>query len=437
MLDEIFRAYDIRGTYPDQFNEDIAYRIGRAVAELYKPGEIVIARDMRLSSPLLANSLIKGLTDSGIDVIDAGLCSTPLFYFIMGKFKYDLGVMITASHNPPAYNGMKFMKKPSIFINYETGLDKVKELVKKNEFREAEKKGKIIKKDFIQDYTTHVLSFAKDIPKKKIVIDAGNGMISNSCRKIFKKLPLEIIKLNFNLDGSFPNHESNPLVPGVQDQLKEAVKKNKADFGIIFDGDADRIFFVDENADEILGSIIGALISENFVKDKKESIIIDAVSSRIIQDTVGDKGEVIRSRVGYSYMSKAARKHNAVFGAEVSNHYSYRDNFYCDSGIITLLKVLEIIGDKKLSEALKPYKKYFNSGEINFEAEDKEGIMKKVEEHFKDAKISHLDGLTVEYDEWWCVVRPSNTEPLLRLRIEANSEELMKEKVEEVRGLIE
>ena len=431
----IFKAYDVRGTFPEQINEDAAYKIGRAVAEQFKPNKVLIARDMRLSSPVISIALIKGFVDSGVNVIDAGLSTTPLFYCIMGKHDYDFGIMTTASHNPPAYNGMKFMKRGNISINHETGLNKVEELFKKNKFSK-EKEGSIVKKDFRHEYSEYVLSFAKNIPKKNIVVDAGNGMAGYIYSEIFKKLGVNAVKLNFELDGRFPNHESNPLLPGVTDQLKHAVVKNKADFGVIFDGDADRIFFVDEKGRDVLGSIIGAMIAESFVKEKLEAIVHDATSSRIIRDKVGKKGKVIRAKTGYSYISKALIENNAIFGAEVSGHYSYRDNFFCDSGIISLLKVLEIVGNRKFSDVLKDYERYYNSGELNFEVEDKEKVMKKIASHFKDAEINYLDGVTVEYPDFWFIVRPSNTEPLLRFRLEADSEALMKEKVEEIKKLI-
>ncbi len=261
-------------------------------------------------------------------------------------------------------------------------------------------------------------------------------MVSHTCKEIFKKIPTKVMKLNFKLDGSFPAHESNPLLPKNTRQLEKAVIKNKTNLGIIFDGDADRVIFVDDKGKPILGSLIAALVADDFLKKGKQTFVHDAMSSRIIKDTVGKRGKVIRVRVGYSYVQNAIKKHKAIFSAEVSGHYSYRDNYHCDSGIITALKVLEIIKDKKLSDVLKPYEKYVNSGEINFKVKDPDKKLKQIEKHFKDAKIDHLDGITISYNDYWFVARKSQTEPLLRIRIEATSKKLLHKKKAEITRLI-
>jgi len=439
----IFKAYDIRGIFPDELNKDMSYKIGIAVSYVFRPKKVLVARDMRLSSPVLAKALIKGLIENGTDVVYAGLCSTPMFYFIMAKNHYDLGIMITASHNPKEYNGMKFMKKGNIAINYETGLFKIERFLLKEKGKKSKNKGKLEKKDFRREYWNYLLSKDfKDVKDLKIVIDAGNGMISYSAKSVLEKIPVKIIKLNFKLDGSFPSHGPNPLVKGAMKQLKKAVIRHKADLGVVFDGDADRIFFVDDKGKEVNSSIIACMIAEDFAENNKKRIAIvhDAMSSRIIKERLKGKAKVVRTKVGYSYISKALRKYKAVFGAEVSGHYSYKENFYCDSGIITFLKVLKILAKKgkRFSEIVSGYKKYFNSGEINFKVDDKEKILGKIEKYFKNkkAKIDKLDGLTINYNDWWAVIRPSNTEPLLRMRVEASSKNLLKEKVEEISKVI-
>ena len=438
MNKEIFRAYDIRGVYPDEINEETAYRVGRAIVEYTKKTKIVVGQDMRDSSPGLFKELARGITDQGADVIEIGLCSTPMFYFAVNFLKGDAGVMVTASHNPAKYNGFKLVREKAIPMTYDEGITQVRDLASANDLKEASKKGVIIKRaDMVHDYANFVLSLAKEIPKLKIVVDTSNGMAGFTLPKVFEHLDLEIVHMNKELDGNFPNHEANPLNPDVYDQLKNELSKQKADFGALFDGDADRVGFVDENGEIIGSDLVTALISEAYSGEK---ILFDVRSAWVVKEKIEENGNTpVMSRVGHSFIKDTMRKKDVVFGGELSGHYYYKqDDFYAENSILTLIKVAQIIKKegKTLSEIIKPLKKYFQSGEINSEVSDKESKMQELEKIYNDAKITKLDGITLEYDDWWFNVRPSNTEPKLRLNLEAVSKELMEEKKKEVLGII-
>jgi len=434
----IFKAYDVRGIYPEQLNEDIAYKIGRAFVEFLKCKNVVIGRDMRLSSGLLFKALAEGITDQGADVIDIGLSTTPMLYFSVANHGFDSGLMVTASHNPKEYNGIKFTREKAIPISDATGIKEIEKLVEKNNFKKPEK-GRIIKKDVLKDYINFVLSFVnlKNIKPLKVVMDASNGMAGMIAPKIFEKINIEIIPMYFELDGSFPNHQSNPLILENRRDIMKKVVDEKADLGIAWDGDADRCFFIDEKGRFLQGDFITGLLAKNILKKHPNAMILyDLRASWFVKDIIEKNGGRSRMcRVGHSFFKQYMRDENAIFAGEVTGHYYYKYNdFYIDNGMIPALQMIELISikNKSFSEILKPAENYFISGEINSEVEDKKAVMKNLEQEFSDGKIFHMDGVSVEYDDWHFNVRPSNTEPLLRLNLEAKT----KEKMEEMRDKI-
>jgi len=436
---EIFKAYDIRGIYPKDLDEEIAYRIGRAFVIFLKTKEVVVGRDGRLSSPQIFEALTKGITDQGADVIDIGLSSTPMFYFEAAKS--GASIMVTASHNPKEYNGFKFCRENAIPISGDTGIKDIKKLVEENDFKEPEKKGKIIKKDILNDYIKHCLNFVQTDKPFKIIVDAGNGMGSYTFPKIFEKLPFNFIPLYCKMDFNFPNHEPNPLNYETLKDLQNKVIKEKADIGIALDGDGDRCIAVDEKGNIVNCDLMTALIGKSLLKTHPGSLILyDLRSSKIVKEVVEENnGKAKMCRVGHAFIKQQMRDENALFAGELSGHFYYKDSFFTESSFITTAILLNLMAqeDKPLSKLAEPLKKYFQSGEINSDVADKESKIKEIEEKFKDAEKSlHLDGLSIYYQDWWFNVRPSNTEPLLRLNLEAKSKELMEEKREEVLKII-
>lgn len=439
---EIFKAYDIRGVYPEQLNEEGAYLIGKAFVRYLNPAEVVIGRDMRLSSEALWKSLSQGITQTGADVVDIGLCSTDALYFTVGKFEYDAGIMITASHNPSEYNGMKMCRKEAVPLSWKEGIEQIKDIILKRDFTISEKKGIVIKQEIQPDYIKHLLSFVElqKIKPFKIVIDAGNGIAGKVLPELFSFLPCKIIPMFFDLDGSFPNHPPSPIEPENIVPLREKVLECKADLGVAFDGDADRMFLVDEKACPLGGDMVTALVAKNLLKKEKgATILYNLTCSRTVPQIIKDNGgKPIRTPVGHALIKPLMKKHNAIFGGEHSGHFYFRKNFYADSGLIALLVCLELLSeeDKPLSQLVSSIDPYFRTGEINSRAEDIPNKLKQVESRYRDAKLDHLDGLTVEYADWWFNLRPSNTEPLIRLNLEANSKKLLGQKKSEVLNLI-
>lgn len=438
----IFKAYDIRGIYLAQLNDETTYLVGKALVEYLKPKNIAVGRDMRLSSPVLFENLTKGINEAGADVIDIGLCSTDELYFAVGKFGYDAGVMITASHNPKEYNGFKICRKEAAPLSGDSGLKAIQQIISSGKFSTSKKKGNLIQKDVTDDYIRHILSFAdvKKIKPFKIVVDAGNGMAGLLIPKLFAHLPCQLIPMFFELDGSFPHHPASPIEPENLKFLQEKVLSEKAFLGAAFDGDADRVFFVDEKARMLGGDIVTALVAKSLLKKEKgATILYNIICSRTVPRVIQENGgKAIKTRVGHALIKPLMKKHNAVFGGEHSGHFYYRDNFYADSALITLVVFLELLSEenKKVSELVKEIDRYFRSGEINSTVEDIPEKLKEVAKIYSKGKIDHLDGLTVEFDNWWFNVRPSNTEPLLRLNVEADSPELLQQKTQELLGLI-
>ena len=438
----IFKAYDIRGIYPGELDEEVAYLIGKAFVKHLKPDEVVLGRDMRLSSETLRNSLVQGITESGSDVIDIGLCSTDALYFIVGKFGYDSGIMITASHNPKDYNGMKMCKKEAVPLSGKEGIEQIKEIILKGGFLITKKKGEIRKQDIQADYIQHLLSFIQpqNVKSFKIAIDAGNGIAGKILPELFSYLPCQIIPMFFELDGSFPNHPPSPIEPENIAPLRQKVLEEKADLGVAFDGDADRMFLVDEKGSTLGGDIVTALVAKNMLKKEKgATILYNVPCSRIVPRIIEQNGgKPIRTPVGHALIKPLMKKYNAIFGGEHSGHFYFRKNFYADSGMIALLVCLELLSeeDKPLSQLVSLIDPYFRTGEINSRVEDIPEKLKNIESYYKDANFDHLDGLTVAYPDWWFNLRPSNTEPLIRLNLEADTEELMEQKKSEVLNLI-
>ncbi len=434
----IFKSYDIRGIYPEELNEDAAYSIGRAFAGASKAKEVVVGSDMRLSGPALKKALIKGITDQGVNVKDIGLVPIDAVYFSVGKLGDEAGIMITASHNPKEYNGFKMVLKDMKWIR---GVDLVAEV--ENLSPEINKeKGRVRQEDIMIKYISHVLSFidADKIKPLKIVVDAGNGMAGKVMPILTENLPLNIIALNFELDGSFPAHPSNPLLPESQKQICETVVKEKADFGIIFDGDTDRLFFIDEKGKFIPADITLLLLAKIFLEEEPGfGIAYNLLCSKIVPETIEKwGGRPLRSKVGFVNISEIMRQQQGIMGGELSAHYSFRDNSYADSGFIAFMILLQLLSnlEQPLSEIVKPFYKYFKSAEINFKTENKEAIIEKVKDEYADGKQDFLDGVTVEYQDWWFNVRPSNTEPLLRLTVEADTEDLLNQKQKELSDFI-
>jgi phosphomannomutase len=441
-LPDIFKAYDIRGVYPNELDPEIAYKIGRALVVYLEAQEIVVGRDMRVSSPSLSSALIDGILDQGADVCDVGLISTDGLYFAVGKYGFDGGVMVTASHNPPEYNGFKICRSEARALSMDEGIGDIRDLVAKDQFEEPRARGAIHERDVLSAFAEHVASLIDidSIRPMKIAIDAGNGMGGKIVPAVFGKLPIEVVPLFFELDGRFPNHLANPIEPENVEDLRKAIAEHKTDFGIAFDGDADRMFILDENGEFVGGDMITALVGKAMLdKHPGSSIVYNLICSRAVPETIErEGGKSIISRVGHSYIKSTMRQNDAVFGGEHSGHFYFRDNWYADSGIIAALTVIELLSKDQgtFSSVLQPLDPYVRSGEINSEVADQSAVLKAIEHHFADANISHLDGLTVNYPNWWFNVRGSNTQPLLRLNVEAANREMLDEKTREVLGII-
>lgn len=438
----IFKAYDIRGTIPDQLNSEIAYRIGNALAGYLKPKSIAVGRDMRLSSEELFDALSHGITDAGTDVVDLGLTSTDGLYFAVGKYGYDGGVMITASHNPKEYNGFKICRREALPLSGQEGLDKIQLALENDSIIKSSQRGNIARKDITFDYTEHCLSFIDSsiIKPFKIVVDAGNGMAGATLPPIFEKLPLKIIPLYFELDGSFPNHPASPIELENLIDLQKAIAENKADFGAAFDGDADRMFLIDRKGKQLGGDMVTALVSDNLLdKNPGETILYNLICSKAVPELIERKGgKAIKTRVGHALIKPLMKKYNAIFGGEHSGHFYFRNNWFADSGLIAFLVCLELLSrsDKPLDQKIKEIDPYFRSGEINSRVDSAKDKIEQVAAYFSDGEQDRLDGLTVAYKNFWFNLRPSNTEPLIRLNAEAHSKSLLDNKIEEILKII-
>ncbi len=437
-IDEsIFKAYDIRGIFPKQLNEEIAEKIGKAIVQFLKCKNVVIGQDMRDHSNNLTESLIKGITSMGADVINLGLCTTPMNYYANGLFEADASVMVTASHNTSEYNGFKICKSKAVPLSGETGIQDIKELVKKDMFTEAETKGKVETKDIQELYKEFIKKHYHNPQNQnlKVIADCANSMGVYELESL--KLPgIEIIPLFDELDSSFPNHEANPIKAETLESLQKKVKEESAELGIAFDGDADRCGFVDEQGNIIRSDFITALIAKDILSESPQSkIFFDLRSSKIVKEVIEkNNGTPLMCRVGHAFIKAQMRDENAVFAGELSGHFYFQENFNAESAALAALRIINLMikTGKKLSQLVHELEVYSQSGEINRKVSDPDKIMEKIENHYNDAKTYHLDGVSVEYDDWWFNIRKSNTEPVLRINLEADTKELMEEKTKEV-----
>ena len=439
----LFKSYDVRGIYPSEINDDIAYGIGRCFVPLLGAKRIVVGRDMRPTGEKLYEAFARGATEAGADVTYVGMVSTDALYFAVGKYGFDGGVMITASHNPAQYNGMKFTRERAEAISLETGLSEIRDRLMSGQLpAPASQKGTITAQDILDDFAEHCLSFVDRTKIKpfKIAIDAGNGMAGETVPHVFKHLPCEVIPLFFELDGTFPNHPASPIEPENMADLQAAVKKHGCDLGVAFDGDADRMFIVDEKADLIDGSTVTALVALNTLKKHPGArILYNLICSRSVPELVEKAGgTAIRSQVGHSIIKKVMRDQDIEFGGEHSGHFYFKENWYADSGMIALMECLELFSEanKPVSEVIAPIDTRFRSGEINSTVKDIPAKLQELQEKYRDAQIDHLDGITISYPHWWMNVRASNTEPLLRLNVEGDTKELMEQHRDEALAII-
>ena len=441
-----FHAYDIRGIYNVDFDKEVAYKVGYFLPELLSSDKVLVGRDARVSSPEIHEYLLKGITDAGADVYDAGLCTTPMVYFGTAFYGFKASIQITASHNPAEYNGLKVSRENALPVGYDTGLGQIKEWVESGrECVPAEKKGVVHQIDIKKDYLPFLLKYKGDWSGLKIAMDVSNGMASLLVRDIFGDQPTYIYE---DMDGSFPNHEPNPLVPANVEDLKKLVAQTKADIGIIFDGDADRVMFVDENSRFISPDLMIAVLGHYFLEERDEKGYVhqDIRSSKAVGEYLAPMGGVMNTwRVGRAYAALKLRELDGVFGGELAGHYYFRDFYYSDSGLLAAILITNVVAKMKaqgvsLSQLIARIEKYQNSGEINFRVEDKKGAMDAVRDYFmgteKSTAYMDFDGYRVEFPQWWFNIRPSNTEPYLRFLCEATSKELLDEKVAKVREIL-
>ena len=443
----IFKAYDVRGLYPSEVNEDAARQIGRGFASYLGAKRIAVSRDMRLSSPSIARAFIEGATGQGTDVVDYGMMGTDMLYFAVARDGHDGGVQITASHNPKEYNGIKMVRREAFPLSGDEGIGDIRDMIAGNRLpAESPRKGRVSQMEVLDDYVKHVLSFIDPsiIKPFNVVLDAGSGMAGLVAPKLFEGLPCRTTRLCFEIDGTFPNHEANPLIEENRRDIVERVKRDGADIGIAWDGDADRVFFIDGTGEFIAGDFVTALLAEAFlIKHPGAKIVYDVRASYAVKDTVARYGgTALMNRVGHAFFKRRMREDQAIFGGEVTGHYYFRDNFYADNGFIPALLILELMSRKgqTLRELLAPLReKYFISGEINTRVSSMDLVAKKLDglaAQYSTGNVYQLDGVSAEFPDWHFNVRASNTEPMLRLNLEALTPELMERKRDEVLGFI-
>ena len=443
----IFKAYDVRGLYPSEVNEEAARQIGAAFVHYLKAKRIAVSRDMRVSSPSVAQAFIDGAMSHGADVVDYGMMGTDMMYFAVARDGHDGGAQITASHNPKEYNGIKMVGREAFPLSGDEGINDIRELLTTGALPpEADRPGRLSHKDVRDDYTDHVMSFIDPaiIKPFNVVLDAGNGIAGMVAPRLFARLPCKVKALCFDVDGTFPNHEANPLIEENRRDIVAEVKRSHADIGIAWDGDADRCFFIDGTGEFIAGDFITALLAEAFLlRHPGAKIVYDVRASYAVKDTVAKYGgTALMNRVGHAFFKRRMREEKAIFGGEVTGHYYFRDNFYADNGFIPALLILELMSRKgqTLRELLSPLREtYFISGEINTRVGNMRQVQQKLDDlaaKYSDGNVYHLDGVSVENPQWHFNVRPSNTEPMLRLNLEAVTQELMDEKRDEVLAFI-
>jgi phosphomannomutase len=442
---EVFKAYDIRGIYPSDLDEDGARAVGRAFVEVFEPKRIAVGHDMRVNSPAMAEAAIAGAAEAGADVLELGLVGTEMVYFAVGELGLDGGIAVTASHNPKEYTGLKIVRTGALPVGGESGLLEIRDRAMSGDRPRTGPNGTVEPYDIWKQYVERVLSFVdvEAIKPLKVVIDAANGMAGVMLPPVLEHLPqLETVRYFFEPDGTFPNHPPNPLLPENREFIVGKTLEEQADFGAAFDGDADRCFFVDDSGEFVPGDFATALFAESVLaKEPGAKIIYDVRASWAVPQTIERAGGVpLINRVGHAFIKARMREEHAAFGGEVSGHYYFRDFSQADSGVVPFLLMLQLLSQRgqKLSEILRPFReRFFITGELNTPVEDVDGKLRKLEERFgPEGRVSHLDGLSVDADDWHFNVRPSNTEPLLRLNLEALEPELMERKRDEVLAVI-
>ncbi len=453
----IFKAYDVRGIYPTEVNEEAARRIGLAFQHVLDAEDrahgntVVVSRDMREHSPSLAAALVEGLTAAGLDVLDIGLATTPMNYFAVGHTRAAGGIQVTASHNPSRYNGFKFSRHEARPVSGDHGIALMERKVAEGDLPPAPRPGEVRPGAVFEDYRAHVLSFLRHADGAvggagaaagrplRVAVDAANGM-GTIYRPILEATGIELVPLYFELDGRFPNHEANPLKEENLHDLEAAVREHGADLGVAFDGDADRAAFVDEHGRPVGSDLMTGLIGgELLARAPGSAVVYDLRSSRAVAEYVREKGGVpVRERVGHSFMKATLRQRQGIFGGELAGHYYFRDNYYADSSLLAMIEVLNLLREsgQPLSALVEPLRRYAKSPEINFVVEDKAEAMRRIEERYADARTDHLDGITIEYDTWWANIRPSNTEPYLRLVLEASTPEELAQRQAEITEIL-
>lgn len=435
-LAAIFKAYDVRGLYPAGINGAVAERIGRAFAEFCGGGPVAVGRDMRSHSVELQEGLFRGLTAGGCEVLDLGLVSTPMCYHAVGAWQCSGGVMITASHNPGEWNGFKFCRANAVPVSRDTGLQEICRMASAG-LPDAPQKGNVIARDIAPVYREFVRQFVRIDRKLRVVMDFANGMGSREIAGV--RDFFEVIPLYETLDGTFPNHEANPLKTENMADLCAKVRETGADFGAAFDGDGDRCGFVDETGEIIPMDLFTALIAKDILQEGPATVLYDLRSSRAVPECIAEEGGTsFMTPVGHSFIKQKMREHQAVFAGELSGHYYFRENFYAESQAMAVVKFANLLCRSSLSasQLVQPLKRYASTGEVNFEVNDLPGTLQKIRQHYADGELLELDGISIAYADWHCNVRPSNTEPLLRLIVEADNAEILAEKQAELRALI-
>ncbi|MBI2900687.1 MAG: phosphomannomutase/phosphoglucomutase [Planctomycetes bacterium] len=419
----IFKAYDVRGRYPSEIDESVALRLGHAVARYLKGRRLAVGRDVRISAPAVARAVCEGITRAGAHVLDLGMCTTPMLYFAVGQYGLDGGIMVTASHNPPDWIGFKICREKAFPVGERTGLKEIESLAR--ETPAASNGGRVEERGITGDYREHLRRFLSAVPDLKIVVDAASGAVAGHFDEIFGDLPVRFVRLCFLPDGRFPNHEPNPLKDENVRDSAEAVVREKADLAVCFDGDGDRCIFLGPDGRRIQSDLVTVLLARaELRRSPGAAIVYDLRSSRVVPEEIARAGgRPIRERVGHAFIKETMRANGAVLGGELSGHYYFRDHFFADSGMMAFTKLLDLLGRERrpIADLLAPLRRKHATGEINFHVEDKAAMMETMARLFADARQDRLDGITIEYPDWWFNLRPSNTEPLLRLNLEADA----------------
>ncbi len=438
----IFKAYDIRGIYPSELDERIARKIGWAIAKFLKVRRLLVGRDVRISSPAISAAAIEGIRAAGADVTDIGLVTTPMCYFATGRLEFDGSLMVTASHNPPEYNGFKLCREKAISLSEDTGIRQIERLCAACTEVPGGCTGKLETIDIQAEYVAHVAKFIGNIKPLRVCVDTANGSVGTVFPRLSVRLPIKVTELFFEPDGSFPNHGPNPMKDENVASLRKAIVDTQSDFGVAFDGDGDRCLFFDEMGRRVPSDFITALLARELLsREAGAAVVYDLRSSDVVPEEIeARRGCAIRSRVGHAFIKNAMRQRDAVLGGELSGHFYFRDNYYADSGLLAFIRILNIISAEGLpfSKMLEPLKRYHATGELNFHVDDPDKGIEALATAFKDGKQDRLDGITVRFCDWWFNARKSNTEPVLRLNLEARNAETMqamRKRIEDVIGV--